>query len=137
MNLEQQISNKLIKNEIRPSLARTQIYKYLIEKRNHPTVDTIYLAMHNQLSTLSKTTVYNTLKLFVDKGIVWTLGIEDNELRYDADISSHGHFKCVKCNGVFDFEMDVNSIQKSGLKGFEAEDYHLYIKGTCRLCKLH
>ena len=135
MNLEQQISNKLTRYEIRPSLARTQIYKYLIEKRNHPSVETIYLALQNQLSTISKTTVYNTLKLFVDKRIVNTLGIEDNELRFDADVSSHGHFKCVKCNGIFDFELELDSIQTSGLKGFELQDYHLYIKGTCRLCK--
>jgi len=135
MTLEQQILKKMIKNEIRPSLPRTQIYKYLVEHRNHPTVDTIYLALQNQLSSLSKTTVYNTLRLFVDKGIVWTIGIEDNELRFDADVTPHGHFKCVKCKGIFDFETDVNSIQINGLKDFEAYDYHLYVKGVCRLCK--
>lgn len=99
-------------------MAHTQIYKCLIENRNHPKVEMIYLDLKNQLSALSKTTVCNTLKLFVDKRIVWTLGIENTELRFDADISSHGHFKCVKCNGIFDFELDVDSIQKSGLKGF-------------------
>ncbi|WP_372751548.1 Fur family transcriptional regulator [Labilibaculum sp.] len=132
---EHEISEKLALYNIRPSVARVKIYKYLIENRNHPNVETIYMAMLNTLTSISKTTVYNCLNLFVEKGIVTAIGIEDNELRFDVDISSHGHFKCVKCKGVFDFEFDVDSIQKSGLKDFVTTEYQLYIKGICRSCR--
>ena len=135
MSLEKRISNLMIEKDIRPSIPRTRIYKYLIEHRNHPTVDTIYKALQSELSSLSKTTVYNTLSLFVEKGIVLALGIEDNELRFDADVSPHGHFKCNKCNAVFDFEFNIESIKIAGLTNFIAEDYHLNVKGICRMCK--
>jgi Fe2+ or Zn2+ uptake regulation protein len=131
---EYEISKKLAEYKIRPSIARIQIYKYLIDNRNHPKVETIYLALLTKLTSISKTTVYNCLNLFVEKGIVQAIGIEDNELRYDADVSTHGHFKCIKCKGIFDFEFDPDSIQKSGLKDFVTTDYQLYVKGICRMC---
>jgi Fe2+ or Zn2+ uptake regulation protein len=135
MDLEQRIVDLLQQKDIRPSKPRTLIYKYLLEHRNHPTVDTIYKALQSDLTSLSRTTVYNTLNLMVEKGIVWALGIEDNELRYDADVSPHGHFKCLQCNAVFDFSFDVDTISISGLDNFTCQDYHLNVKGICKTCK--
>lgn len=135
MELNQRIKEKMIEKDIRPSVPRTKIYKYLLEHRNHPTVDTIYKGLQSELTSLSKTTVYNTLSLLTAKGLVRAIGIEDKELRYDADIHTHGHFKCVKCHAIFDFELDLESIDLKGLSEFVAEDYHLNIKGVCRTCK--
>ncbi|RUT73014.1 Fur family transcriptional regulator [Ancylomarina longa] len=135
MDLDQRIKDKMMKNNIRPSMPRTRIYKYLLEHRNHPTVDTIYKALQSELFSLSKTTVYNTLALFTDKGLVRAIGIEDKELRYDADLHTHGHFKCVKCHAIFDFELDLDTINLQGLSQFIAEDYHLNVKGVCRNCQ--
>jgi Fur family peroxide stress response transcriptional regulator len=47
-------------------------------------------------TTLSKTTVYNSLKLFLKRGIVQELTIEEKEVRYDADTRPHAHFKCTE-----------------------------------------
>ena len=50
---------------IKPSLQRIAIMEYLIENRIHPTVEDIYEALYIKVPTLSKTTVYNTIKLFI------------------------------------------------------------------------
>ena len=67
------IIEKLSEKNIRPSLQRMAVYGFLVENPIHPTVDTIYQALHPEIPTLSKTTVYNTLKQLVDCGLVFLL----------------------------------------------------------------
>lgn len=75
-------------HNIRPSVQRIAILKYLLEHRIHPTVDDIYLALNPTMPTLSKTTVYNVLRNLVENGAVLALTIDEKNVRYDADISS-------------------------------------------------
>lgn len=128
------IVEHLVGNKIKPSLQRIKIFEYLISHKNHPTVDIIYKELVNEIPTLSKTTVYNTLKQFVSKGIVQIINIEDNETRYDADTSTHGHFKCVNCGEVYDFQLDEFVLNVKQLKGFKTQQTHVYIKGICNNC---
>ena len=71
MNHEQ-IAAKLEEKNIRPSVQRMAIYNFLAENPVHPTVDTIYTALSPQMPTLSRTTVYNTLRQFSECGLVQT-----------------------------------------------------------------
>ncbi|HZK95931.1 MAG TPA: Fur family transcriptional regulator [Prolixibacteraceae bacterium] len=128
------IKDYLTENGIRPVNKRVKIMNYLVSKRNHPTVDMIYLDLVNEIASLSKTTVYNTLNLFVQEGIVHPLHIEGNELRYDADISKHGHFKCKECGEVYDFSFNQELIQDLRLKNFVLEDFQFSINGVCSIC---
>ena len=93
---------------VRPSVQRVAVYSYLCEHPVHPTVETLYASLSPEYPTLSKTTIYNTLKLFEEKKLVRSLKIEDDKLRYDADIRPHLHFKCEKCGKVFDVFDDAN-----------------------------
>ena len=122
-------------NKIRPSVHRVKIFEYLYTKMNHPTVESIHKELLSEIPALSKTTVYNTLKQFVEKGIVQIINIEDNETRYDADTSTHGHFKCLKCGMLYDFSFDNNNIEISGIENFDIHQTHLYIKGICEKCR--
>lgn len=129
------IGEYLIKHNIKPSIQRIKVLDYLYTERNHPTVEKIYKELIDEIPTLSKTTIYNTLKQFVEKGIVQIINIEDNETRYDADTSTHGHFKCMKCGMVYDFTFNNSSIDISGIENFDINQMHLYIKGICSKCK--
>ena len=51
---------------VRPSVQRLAVMDYLATHKTHPTVDEIYSSLAPSIPTLSKTTVYNTLKLFVE-----------------------------------------------------------------------
>lgn len=134
MNNHKDIGIFLKENNINPSFQRIKVYEYLLKNRIHPTVDTIYRALSPQMPTLSKTTVYNTLNLFVEKNIVKLIVIEENETRYDAETSLHGHFKCETCGKIYDiFFKDLN-IDLSPLKNFSIEEQHLYFKGICEDC---
>ena len=128
------IIEKLTEKNIRPSLQRMAVYGFLVENPIHPTVDTIYQALHPEIPTLSKTTVYNTLKQLVDCGLVQTVTIEDGELRYDADISNHLHFKCIKCEEVFDVFTEIPLPENLLPKGFVISKRQTNLWGTCSNC---
>jgi len=124
----------LKEHEISPSFQRLQIYNYLIDNKNHPVVDTIYQSLIATIPTLSKTTVYNTLKLFVEKGIASMITIKENEVCYDADTTEHGHFICENCHTVYDFRYTVGNIKFVSLDNFKINEQHLYLKGVCKNC---
>lgn len=122
-------------NGIKPSYQRIKIFEFLMNTKEHPTVDTIYKSLVTDIPTLSKTTVYNTLNLFVESNITHLITIEENETRYDADISIHGHFKCEKCGRVADFSVDLGMINCDELAGFQINQKHVYFKGVCDHCQ--
>ncbi|MBL4594627.1 MAG: transcriptional repressor [Flavobacteriales bacterium] len=124
----------LTNNNIKPSLQRIKIFEYLYDNRKHPTVDTIYSNLVEDIPTLSKTTVYNTLKLFIDNGITATVTIEDNEVRYDAIMEEHAHFKCDTCGNVYDVEIDISTLKFKKIKAFKVETTNIYLKGKCNKC---
>ena len=82
----------------------------------------------------SKTTVYNTLKQLVDCGLVQTVTIEDGELRFDADISNHLHFKCTKCGEVFDVFKEINLPEDLLPEGFAISKMQTNLWGLCANC---
>lgn len=129
------ISEFLARNGVKPSLQRLKIYEFLHTNRIHPTADTIYLSLSPGMPTLSKTTVYNTLKLLVEKGVVRSINIEDTETRYDADTSNHAHFKCRSCGGVFDVKLNGDEFSNLHLPDFKIDDIQVNFKGFCGVCK--
>ena len=124
--------NVLIDHDIKPSLIRVMIYDFLKGTKTHPTVDEIYQHIHPEAPTLSRTTVYNSVKLFSEKGLLKVLPIEGLQIRYDADTKFHGHFLCDDCKKVFDFEIDTAS--ESGLDGFDVTQREVFYTGCCKTC---
>lgn len=129
-----ELESTLRRHDIKPSHHRLQILQYMVENRNHPSAEMIYQYLAPLIPTLSRTTVYNTLQLMVEKGVAMVITINENEVHYDADISPHGHFKCLVCNRIYDFGWDqaVNTI---GLDGFQVLDRQLYYFGYCPVCQ--
>ncbi len=129
------VGEYLKEHGIKPSYQRMRIFQYLLDYHNHPTVDIIYKALCPEIPTLSKTTVYNTLNLFVEKKIVNVIIIEENETRYDLVSATHGHFKCQKCGVVYDVELqDSHFHAEKLLEGCQVEEKHFYFKGICKDC---
>ena len=121
---------------IKPSVQRIAIMEYLLSHRTHPTVDMIFNDLSPSYPTLSKTTVYNTLKLFIDCGLVNELFLERGESRFDGDISVHSHFICRDCGKVFDFFPKKDKIGDfiSGnlpKEKFTVNSFQITVSGSC------
>lgn len=128
------LAKHLVKNNIKPSIQRLKILEYITNNHSHPTVDQVFKEVSRMIPTLSKTTVYNTLSLFVDANILRKLGIEENILRYDRVLDDHGHFKCSQCEEIYDFAVDVGKLQSEELIGFQTKEINIYFKGLCPKC---
>lgn len=128
------IGEYLKNHEIKPSYQRIKIFQYLLENRNHPTVDMIYRTLCPEIPTLSKTTVYNTLNLFIEKNIVNMIVIEENETRYDTVSDIHGHFKCDICGNIYDVDINQKVLKDSNLTEHAIKEQHYYFKGICKDC---
>lgn len=127
----------LHRHRVPPSIQRITILKYLIDHPTHPNVDKIYTSLNRELPTLSRTTVYNTLKLLSDHKVVQTLTIDERNNCYDADVRPHAHFLCRKCGRIYDLgRTDGSDLCNAGERdGFLVEEAQLYYKGICRSCR--
>lgn len=122
---------------VKPSVQRLAVMGYLLDHLTHPTADEIYQALIGEIPTLSKATVYNTLRLLVEKGAVLQLTIDERKTCYDAIIEPHAHFMCRRCGRVFDVELKRKSLIGAAMlpQGFTADSTELYIKGICPDCQ--
>ena len=128
------VSSYLKEHGIKPSLQRMKIFQYLLDHHNHPTVDEIYKNLIDEIPTLSKTTVYNTLNIFVESNIANVVIIEEKEARYDAKIDTHGHFKCKICGAIEDFDVDISGLNLQKLGDASIEETHFFLFVVCIKC---
>ncbi len=126
--------SELKNKNIRLSHQRLKVLEYMNDNRIHPTVDQIYIALHKEIPTLSKTTIYNTLNALVDAGLVKAVNIEDNELRYDIISNEHGHFKCESCGNIYDFQIKTEDLYSEDLNNYKINSKEVYFKGICPNC---
>jgi Fur family iron response transcriptional regulator len=87
---------------ITPTHQRIEIALVLFEKRWHPSADQILAAVNVRYAETSKATVYNTLKLYLDKGLVRELIVDPNKVFYDSNTSAHHHFYDVVSGEITD-----------------------------------
>ena len=125
-------ATRLRERGINPSMQRIAILNYMETHHTHPTVDNIYNALSASMPTLSKTTIYNTLTLFVEEGIITRFLTDDDVMHYDANIKNHTHFKCHKCGKIYDFPLP--EIKTPEMEGFKVSDVKLFYYGVCKEC---
>lgn len=125
---------RLESQHIRPSVQRIAIMKYLMEHLTHPTVEEIYTSLSPSMPTLSKTTVYNTLKLLSEHGAIQTLTIDEHYTCYDADTTPHGHFLCKRCGKIYDVKGAARQVGRCEVEGHRVQEVHFYYKGICKAC---
>lgn len=133
----EELKMKLIEKNINPSHQRLKVLEYLIKHNTHPTVDDIYTDLHQEIPTLSKTTVYNTLKVLAEAGLIKILTIENNETRYDSILENHGHFKCESCGEIYNFNFNANFLETvnfEDLNHYKINERNVYFKGICPNC---
>lgn len=129
------LKQELIDAGIRPSVQRLAIFEYVRQSCQHPTAEVVYEALCDELGSLSLTTVYNTLKLFVDAGLISMLTIDDTFRCFDGNRNYHAHFRCNHCGCIVDMDMKKDFISLvEGVEGYEVTDAQLYLKGLCPVC---
>jgi len=132
-----QLKIQLESKGIKPTYQRLCILEYLENNQNHPTAEMIYENISKRIPTMSKTTIYNTLNLFLEKGLIHAVTITGTEVRYDINTSSHHHFLCRKCGKIIDIDIECPFVkgETTQVDGNEIEEVHGYFKGICKECR--
>ena len=121
---------------IRPSMQRLAIMDYLINHPIHPTIDDVYQALTNKVPTLSRTTVYNTLRMLSENQAAQMITIDEHRVCYDGNVESHVHFYCKKCGKIIDLfgEQAPKLEGEKTVEGNIIQEEQLYYKGICAKC---
>lgn len=129
---------KLQECGINPSVQRIAIMDFLLKSCSHPTAEDVYAALSASMPTLSRTTVYNTLRLFAEHGAARMLTIDERKVCFDGQLHPHAHFLCRRCGALYDAPLPDGALPDAGLTvadGHEVEEVHYYYRGLCRECR--
>lgn len=85
---------------------RLEICREIAEADDHPDAETVYAGVRERIPTVSLDTVYRTLHLLLDLGLIEMLGASRESMRFDGNTTPHHHFMCEKCGRVHDFQSD-------------------------------
>ncbi|MHA1569475.1 MAG: Fur family transcriptional regulator [Alphaproteobacteria bacterium] len=116
---------------------RIEIFREVAQTGDHPDAEAVYRGVRKRIPTVSLDTVYRTLWMLNDFGLINTLGPSRERTRFDANLKNHHHFVCTRCGLTQDFysdEFDRMRPPKS-LKEFgKVESTHVEVRGVCRQC---
>ncbi|MEG2935292.1 MAG: Fur family transcriptional regulator [Clostridium sp.] len=117
---------------------RIAVYNYLKSTKEHPSAETIHKALMEEYPTMSLATVYKTLKVLVEVGLVQELNVGEGNFRYDGMTSAHPHIHCICCAKVDDLEgvtfEELNQTVK-GNTNYDVLSNKVYFYGICPECK--
>ena len=127
----------LKKSGVKLTHQRLEIFRAVAKSGDHPDAETIYQGLRKRLPSLSLDTVYRTLWLLLDLGLIDTLGTPRARTRFDANPRAHHHFVCKKCGMARDFyhqEFDQIKIPEAVKSFGRAEKMQVEISGICLRC---
>jgi Fur family transcriptional regulator, peroxide stress response regulator len=117
---------------------RLEIFRELAATEGHPDAEFLFRAVQERVPTVSLDTVYRTLWMLHDLGLVATLGPKRDGIRFDANLDQHHHYVCVRCGLVRDFESkELNSLRVPGsVKGLGGIlGARVEVRGVCAKCQ--
>lgn len=102
----QEIMKIFRKNGYKVTTQRLAICKFILSRKDHPTAEQIYQWIRNEYPTISLGTIYKTLHLLKELGLVQELGFDEGSIRYDPDMELHINMVCSKCGKINDYKAD-------------------------------
>ena len=128
------IENKCIRKGLRLTDQRKLIAKVMSESDNHPDVDELYQRVNKLDSKISIATVYRTVKLFEEAGIVAKHDFKGNKARYEqASEEHHDHLIDINTGEITEFvNEDIEKLQKKVAEklGYKLVDHRLELYGA-------
>lgn len=137
---DKEFVTRIREHGLRLTPQRLAVYRVLVENDQHPTAAMVFEQLRGQLPSLSQATVYNTLQVFVKKGLVHEIGdAGDGSTHYDADIKPHINLICVRCHQIVDYHderiAEVYSLLAED-SGYAIQGVRMAYYGLCPECQM-
>ena len=132
------IIQKLRDHKIAVTPQRLAVMTALQNRRDHPTADKIYQEVRRQQPAISFNTVYKTLEILCQRGMVVKVNPLHAVARYDGETGQHAHLICRQCHHIIDLNWEVSeipSLRAADLHGFQVEHPSLTFWGLCPRCQ--
>jgi len=116
--------------DIQPSAQRVAVAEYVLFTDAHPTADQVFQTVKKTFPLISRATVYNTLNLFVSKGLVRELTLSEGRVVFDANTDLHHHFIDETSGEIYDIPWGSLEVkQRAPLEGFDVHTYQVVVRG--------
>ena len=117
---------------------RNAILSYLQQVTTHPSAETIFSDLKQEIPDLSIGTVYRNLSLFKQQGLVTSVATVKGVERFDGNTAPHVHFICSDCDAVIDLHQmhtpESLNASAAACVGGKVDSCQLCFTGICRDC---
>jgi len=117
---------------------RLAVYEVLSKTKEHPNAEMIFNSLQATYPTMSLATVYKTIDILNEIGLVQILNAGEDSFRYDADMSDHAHVRCTQCGRVDDvFDIDAAKVSREveSRTRYQLQGQQFYFYGLCPECQ--
>ncbi len=118
---------------------RLAVLARLQHRHDHPSAEKLYQEIRRQLPSISFNTIYKTLEIFCQKGLVVKVNPLHEVARYDGETFYHIHLVCSKCQTITDVywqrEAPALGLAPEKLQGFRVEHQAITLWGLCLRCQ--
>ena len=117
---------------------RTVILRELAGSQEHPDAETILARVRRKIPAISVDTLYRTLQLLEETGVIARVGSMRDRARFDPNTDRHHHFVCTKCGMIGDFcsdAMDRLSAPPEVAEMGVVEGVYVELRGICQKCR--
>jgi Fur family iron response transcriptional regulator len=119
--------------QIPPTAQRLAVASYVLHTEDHPTADLVFQVAKARCPKVSRATVYNTLNLFLKKGLLKQLTLTDGKVVFDPFVGPHHHFIDEATGAIYDIPWRALSVGRVDvLEGFEVHEFSVVLKGKRR-----
>jgi Fur family peroxide stress response transcriptional regulator len=117
---------------------RIAICQFALHSRDHPSAQRIYNKVKEAYSTVSLATVYKTLQVLKELGLIQELNFSQSQTRFDCYMKPHINLVCLQCGNI----KDLDSLTAQEIAGriaaaakFTVTGQRLDLYGVCEKCK--
>jgi Fur family iron response transcriptional regulator len=115
---------------IQPSAQRVAVADYVLRTVEHPSAELVFRRVRESFPWISRATVYNTLNLFVERGLLQRLAIAEDSVVFDPITETHHHFIDESTGAIHDVPWDrVQVCNIDSLRDFEVHEYQVVMRG--------
>jgi len=131
--MQREVTTILREHGIQPSAQRVAVAEFVLNTNEHPSADVVFKRVSGSVPYISRATVYNTLNLFVTKGLLRSLNIAEDCVVFDPKLETHHHFIDEETGTIHDIPWDkVQVCNIERLRGFQVDDYQVVMRGRLR-----
>jgi Fur family ferric uptake transcriptional regulator len=140
MDAQHTFRSFLSKQHLKITPERLTVLNEILQCHKHFDPDSLFLRLKAQSKKISRATIYRTLDLLVESGLLKKLNFTDQNARYEMnmDVRIHDHFFCISCGKIielYDESLQMIHQRFASEYNLKIDDYTHQLYGTCPQCR--